>query len=53
MELLNQIFNRFYTQIVEGGITFKLDIFESNITESKFALFRFPEESRISAGGGL
>ena len=31
MELLNQVFNRFYTQIVEGGITFKLDIFESNI----------------------
>ena len=31
MELQNQIFNSFYTQIVEGGITFKLDIFESNI----------------------
>ena len=31
MELQNQIFNNFYTQIVEGDITFKLDIFESNI----------------------
>jgi F-type H+-transporting ATPase subunit b len=31
MDLLNQTLNSFSTQIAEGGISFKFDIFESNV----------------------